>query len=198
MDKLKELAHKGWAKYRSWPLWGQIVGGVVALSVVVGPFTDDKKDGSINDATQVVAVVKPTASSSTVAPSTPPTAPPTPVATTAGTTTTSTTTWTTTTTVPAPRTTTPVTAPLAVRSTTVPKTSPPATQAPQAPIPFAGTPAPAPGGCSPHYSPCVPIDSDVDCAGGGGNGPSYVQGPVTVIGSDVYKLDRDGNGIGCD
>jgi hypothetical protein len=53
--------------------------------------------------------------------------------------------------------------------------------------------------CDPNYSgACVPIDSDVDCAGGSGNGPSYVQGPVTVIGSDIYDLDRDGNGTGCE
>ncbi|AQA04639.1 hypothetical protein BVC93_21930 [Mycobacterium sp. MS1601] len=53
--------------------------------------------------------------------------------------------------------------------------------------------------CDPNYSgPCVPIDSDVDCAGGSGNGPSYVQGPVRVVGSDIYGLDRDGDGIGCD
>jgi hypothetical protein len=197
MDKLKELARTGWAKYRSWPLWGQIVGGIVALSIVVGPFTDDKKDKSDNEETQVVSDTTPTTSPSAVALTTSPTAPPTQVATTTETTTTTTSP---TTTVLAPTTTTPVTAaPLAVRSTTVPKTSPPTTQAPQAPIPFAGTPgAGTPGGCSPHYSPCVPIDSDVDCAGGSGNGPSYVQGPVTVIGSDVYGLDRDGNGIGCD
>jgi hypothetical protein len=44
----------------------------------------------------------------------------------------------------------------------------------------------------------VPIDSDVDCAGGSGNGPSYVSGPVQVIGPDVYDLDRDGDGIACD
>ncbi len=55
------------------------------------------------------------------------------------------------------------------------------------------------GGCDPNYSgACVPIDSDVDCAGGSGNGPSYVSGPVTVVGSDIYDLDRDGDGIGCD
>jgi len=52
--------------------------------------------------------------------------------------------------------------------------------------------------CDPNYDPCVAIDSDVDCAGGRGNGPSYVQGPVHVIGRDVYGLDRDGDGIGCD
>jgi hypothetical protein len=44
----------------------------------------------------------------------------------------------------------------------------------------------------------VPIASDVDCAGGSGNGPAYVQGPVRVVGTDVYKLDADGDGIGCE
>lgn len=53
--------------------------------------------------------------------------------------------------------------------------------------------------CDPNYSgACVPIASDVDCAGGSGNGPAYVRGPVTVIGKDIYGLDRDGNGIGCE
>lgn len=53
--------------------------------------------------------------------------------------------------------------------------------------------------CDPNYAgACVPIASDVDCAGGGGNGPAYVQGPVRVIGKDIYGLDRDGNGIGCE
>ncbi|WP_457940842.1 hypothetical protein [Mesorhizobium sp. 10J20-29] len=54
--------------------------------------------------------------------------------------------------------------------------------------------------CDPDYQspPCVPIASDVDCAGGKGNGPAYVQGPVIVIGTDIYGLDRDGDGIGCD
>jgi hypothetical protein len=54
-------------------------------------------------------------------------------------------------------------------------------------------------GCDPNYSgACVPIASDVDCAGGSGNGPAYVRGPVTVVGSDIYDLDRDGDGVGCD
>lgn len=53
--------------------------------------------------------------------------------------------------------------------------------------------------CDPNYSgACVPIDSDVDCAGGSGNGPSYVDGPVTVTGSDIYDLDSDGDGEGCE
>ncbi len=54
------------------------------------------------------------------------------------------------------------------------------------------------GNCDPNYDPCVPKDSDVDCAGGRGNGPSYVTGPVRVTGVDIYDLDRDGDGIGCD
>jgi hypothetical protein len=53
--------------------------------------------------------------------------------------------------------------------------------------------------CDPNYAgACVPIASDVDCAGGSGNGPAYVEGPVKVIGSDIYDLDRDGDGYGCD
>lgn len=52
--------------------------------------------------------------------------------------------------------------------------------------------------CDPNYSGCVPIASDVDCAGGTGNGPEYVEGPVQVIGSDIYGLDHDNNGTGCE
>jgi len=44
----------------------------------------------------------------------------------------------------------------------------------------------------------VPVASDVDCAGGEGNGPEYVTGLVTATGSDVYGLDSDGDGIGCE
>jgi micrococcal nuclease len=62
----------------------------------------------------------------------------------------------------------------------------------------AGTAAPSNNGCDPNYSPCVPIANDVDCAGGSGNGPAYVSGPVQVIGVDIYGLDRDGDGTGCD
>jgi hypothetical protein len=55
------------------------------------------------------------------------------------------------------------------------------------------------GDCHPSYSgQCVPQASDVDCAGGSGNGPAYVTGPVQVIGSDVYELDRDGDGVACE
>jgi hypothetical protein len=53
--------------------------------------------------------------------------------------------------------------------------------------------------CDPNYTgACVPVASDVDCASGSGNGPAYVSGPVTVVGDDIYELDRDGNGTGCE
>ncbi|RAO35545.1 Beta-N-acetylhexosaminidase [Micromonospora noduli] len=61
-----------------------------------------------------------------------------------------------------------------------------------------GTKKPQSSKCDPNYSGCVPIASDVDCAGGSGNGPAYVSGPIRVIGDDIYDLDRDGDGIACD
>jgi hypothetical protein len=38
----------------------------------------------------------------------------------------------------------------------------------------------------------------VDCAGGSGNGPRYVNGPVYVSGGDPYGLDGDGDGVACE
>jgi hypothetical protein len=53
--------------------------------------------------------------------------------------------------------------------------------------------------CHPNYAgACVPVAFDVDCAGGKGNGPAYVEGPVFVIGQDIYGLDRDGDGVACE
>lgn len=71
----------------------------------------------------------------------------------------------------------------ALPSQVIPK-SPPVTAAPTS-------------NCDPNYTGCVPIASDVDCAGGSGNGPAYVRGLVRVIGSDIYDLDRDGDGVAC-
>jgi hypothetical protein len=122
----------------------------------------------------------------------------------------------TTTATPPPTTTTvaPTTTPPVVPTTVAPAPEPPAPQQPSqktttkrvtpAPPPPPVEPAPpappvepAPT-CDPNYSGCVPIASDVDCAGGSGNGPAYVAGPIRVVGSDIYDLDRDGDGIACE
>lgn len=54
--------------------------------------------------------------------------------------------------------------------------------------------------CDRNYSGrCLkPNVSDYDCAGGSGNGPYYVQGPVRIVGNDHYRLDADGDGIACE
>lgn len=41
-----------------------------------------------------------------------------------------------------------------------------------------------------NYSPALPDIEDLDCP--------EIQGTVTVIGEDVYGLDRDNDGIGCE
>jgi hypothetical protein len=47
------------------------------------------------------------------------------------------------------------------------------------------------GGCLDRYA------SDYDCIGGSGNGPKYT-GKVRVVGPDVFRLDADGDGWGCE
>ena len=51
---------------------------------------------------------------------------------------------------------------------------------------------------TPTTRACVPIASDVDCGGGSGDCPEYVDSPVRVVGDDLYELDRDGDGVACD
>lgn len=52
--------------------------------------------------------------------------------------------------------------------------------------------------CHPSYSGCLDANaSDYDCAGGNGNGPRYT-GRVRVLGPDVFRLDEDGDGWGCE
>jgi len=78
-------------------------------------------------------------------------------------------------------------------------------QAPPAPKPTPSlkpeptTEAPTAPACHPSYvGACLDPDvSDYDCVGGSGNGPKYT-GRVTVVGPDVFDLDRDGDGIGCE
>jgi len=54
--------------------------------------------------------------------------------------------------------------------------------------------------CDPSY-PDVCLDpavEDYDCAGGTGNGPEYVEGPIRVLPPDPFDLDREGDGVGCE
>lgn len=114
---------------------------------------------------------------------------------------------TTTTTVEPPPTTTTTTTTTTMTTTTMTTTTttppPPPPKAPKVVAPVTEKPPrtrePAPRSeCDPNYSGCVPIASDVDCAGGSGNGPAYVEGPVQVTGNDIYELDRDGDGTACE
>ena len=53
--------------------------------------------------------------------------------------------------------------------------------------------------CHPSYKlKCLdPRASDYDCIGGSGNGPKYT-GLVKVVGPDVFRLDADHDGWGCE
>jgi len=73
------------------------------------------------------------------------------------------------------------------------------TKQPEPPPAAAPPPPPPEKPCHPSYTgACVPIASDVDCAGGSGDGPAYVRGPVYVGADDPYDLDRDGDGVACE
>ena len=50
-------------------------------------------------------------------------------------------------------------------------------------------------GCDPNYAGCIPISStDLDCK----DIKHLGLAPVRVIGTDAHRLDRDGDGVGCD
>lgn len=72
------------------------------------------------------------------------------------------------------------------------------TDTPRPPEPTEPPPEPQTN-CHPSYQgACLdPNASDYDCAGGSGNGPLYT-GTVRVVGPDVFDLDRDRDGIGCE
>lgn len=67
------------------------------------------------------------------------------------------------------------------------------------PEPEPVAPPPPANDCHSSYTgACVPANvSDVDCAGGSGNGPAYT-GRVNVVGPDTYDLDSDNDGVGCE
>jgi beta-lactam-binding protein with PASTA domain len=76
-------------------------------------------------------------------------------------------------------------------------------KAPPPPPPTTAPPPPPtapPRNCDPSY-PDVCLDPDAedyDCAGGSGNGPKYVEGPLRVRPPDPFDLDREGDGVGCE
>ena len=78
--------------------------------------------------------------------------------------------------------------PLAVAKAPLPppRTSPPPTAPPK--------------NCDPAYPDQCLQDGigDWDCAEGSGNGPHYVEGPLTVRPPDPFDLDRNHNGVGCE
>jgi hypothetical protein len=54
--------------------------------------------------------------------------------------------------------------------------------------------------CDPNYEgACLdPNALDYDCAGGEGDGPEYVEGPITIVGEDHFDLDANEDGIACE
>ncbi len=66
------------------------------------------------------------------------------------------------------------------------------------PAPVQRRPAARVSNCHPNYSGCLDANAvDYDCVGGAGNGPLFT-GEVRVLGRDVFQLDSDGDGLGCD
>jgi hypothetical protein len=69
------------------------------------------------------------------------------------------------------------------------------------PAPPPPPPSTAPAqNCDPSYPDmCLdPAVEDYDCAGGSGNGPEYVEGPIRVRPPDPFDLDQEGDGWGCE
>lgn len=197
------------ARYHRVPVWGWIVGGLLTVGGVSSLLTEEpadrvaSTDAGVTDAAGAgVVPIVPLLGSEEILPPETSTASTTTVmqtvATTPQTTSTTTTTpsTTSTTTLPATTTTKPVPTTSAAPATT---TTPPRPTTTQAPATVATQPVAAQPSCHPSYEgACVPIATDVDCAGGSGNGPEYVAGPVYVVGDDVYRLDRDGDGVACE
>src|SRR6266540_427898 len=83
-----------------------------------------------------------------------------------------------------------------------PPTHPPTTAAPAThpPATKPTTTKPPARNCDPAYPDACLHDGigDYDCAGGSGNGPNYVEGPIRVLPPDPFGLDSDHDGIGCE
>src|SRR4029450_11854489 len=81
-----------------------------------------------------------------------------------------------------------------------PELPPPTRSTEPPPPPEPPPPETTPAQCDPSY-PDVCLDpavGDYDCAGGSGNGPGYVEGPIRVRPPDPFDLDGNGDGVGCE
>lgn len=71
--------------------------------------------------------------------------------------------------------------------------------APPTPVPTPTPVAQQPSCHASYQGACLAIgQGDYDCAGGSGNGPNYIAGPIYIVGYDEYELDRDGDGVACE
>ena len=52
---------------------------------------------------------------------------------------------------------------------------------------------------SSYKGACLKVGiGDYDCGSGSGNGPNYVSKKVRVVGPDLFRLDADHDGWGCE
>ena len=191
-----------WRRFRAWRWYFQALGWLIAAPIVLGVLAAGKPKESRAKwwaATAAAAIVwvaiaasgssgshktsVSTLGSGSTTTETPTTASPTSTSTSAAPPTTA---------APSTTSTEPPTTTTTARPTTTTTTARPTTTTIAAPAPAQS--------CTPGYDPCIPPGPDVDCAGGSGNGPRYVNGPVQVDDSkgDPYGLDRDHDGIGCE
>ncbi len=74
-----------------------------------------------------------------------------------------------------------------------PSRSPGTAATPTLPAPtHAASRQPTGKGCEPGYRPCLPVVDDLDC-----DDLDSSEKPVHVTGDDPYRLDADGDGLGC-
>jgi hypothetical protein len=81
-----------------------------------------------------------------------------------------------------------------------PKKAKPTPRPTPTPVPTLTQPEVETVNCTPGYDPCLPYygGADYDCKGGSGNGPYYAGRVFVQRGMDIYDLDRDGDGVGCE
>ncbi len=162
---------RAWAAFRSWPRWAQITAWMVLVFAVLAAVGGESngREVATRPASEADLAELPQVTTTTLQPTT--TRRPTTTA-------------------------VPTTTTLAPTTTAVPITTPAIVTAP----PPAAPPAAEEEGCHSSYEGvCLPFASDVDCAGGSGNGPVYTSAEnFSIVGPDEYGLDSDNDGLGCE